>query len=86
MLYKIRKGLAYRRVAGELFVVDAAKARLHELNGTAACVWEGLAKGKSRSAIAADLAAEFDVAEQTALADTERFIAELAAAGLVEGE
>jgi hypothetical protein len=80
---KIRKGLAYRRVAGELFVVDAAKARLHELNGTAAFVWDGLAKGKSPAAIATGIAAEFETDEATALADVKKFITELAAAGLL---
>lgn len=81
---KIKKGLAYRRVAGELFVVDAAKSRLHELNGTAAAIWEGLAKGRSPAVIAAGIAAEFETNEATALADVKKFISELAAAGLVE--
>ncbi len=79
----IKKGLAYRKVAGELFVVDAAKARLHELNGTAAVVWDGIAKGKSEAAIAAGIAGEFDVDAETARADVKKFISELAAAGLL---
>lgn len=82
----IKKGLAYRRVAGELFVVDASKAKLHELNGTAAAVWEGLAKGRSAGEIAAAVAGEFDVAPETALRDVKAFITELGAAGLLEAE
>lgn len=80
---KIKKGLAYRRVGDELFVVDGAGGRLHELNGPAAAVWEGLAAGKSVSAIASGLSAEFEVDERTALADARVFISELAEAGLV---
>jgi hypothetical protein len=83
---KIKAGLAYRRVAGELFVVDSAKARLHELNGPAAVIWEGLAKGRSAAAIAADLREEFEVDAVTAAGDVKFFMAELEAAGLLEGK
>lgn len=86
MAGKIRKGLAYRRVGEELFVVDGAGGRLHELNGSAAVIWEGLAAGKSAPVIAAGLAAEFEVDERTALCDVRDFISELAAAGLVEAK
>jgi hypothetical protein len=79
----IKKGLAYRRVAGELFVVDAGKARLHELNGSAAVIWEGLAKGLSLAAIAAELAAQFEVEEAAALEDAKEFKKQLLAAGLL---
>lgn len=79
----IKKGLAYRRIAGELFIVDAASSRLHELNGPAAVIWEGLAAGKSEAAIAAAVTAEFEVDAETALADLRAFSAELKAAGLV---
>ena len=82
----IKKGLAYRRVAGELFVVDAAKARLHELNGVGAAVWEGLAKGRSSREIAASIAEDYEVEPARALRDTEDFIAELGEAGLLEGK
>lgn len=80
---KIKKSLAYREVAGEMFVVDAAAARLHELNGPAAVIWAGLAKGRGAAAIAADIAEKFEVDQATALADTEEFISELTAAGLL---
>jgi hypothetical protein len=79
----VRKDLAWRRVAGELFVVDAASSRLHELNGTAAFIWEGLAAGKPEAAIAAGLAAEYEVEQRAALADVGAFAAELRAAGLI---
>jgi len=85
MKLKLRKDLAYRRIAGELFIVDAAGARLHELNGTAALMWEGLAAGKNASAIAAAVAAEFEVDERTARADLEAFAGELLKKGLIAG-
>ncbi len=83
MRSRIKKGLAYRRVAGELFVVDAAGSRLHELNAAAALIWDGLAAGKSDAALAASLAAEYEVDGATAAADCAAFIAELRGKGLL---
>lgn len=83
MKYKVKKDLAFRRIAGELFVVDAAACRLHELNGPAALVWEGLAAGKTESGIVSAITAEFDIDEETAREDAKAFILELSAAGLV---
>lgn len=83
MKFKTRKDLAWRRIAGELFIVDAAGSRMHELNGPAALVWEGLAAGRDEAAIAAVLEEEYDVAAPAAAADTAGFIGELLTAGLV---
>lgn len=83
MKVKIRKDLAWRRVGGELFVVDAAGSRLYELNGTAALAWEGLAAGRDEAGIASAIAEEFEVGRAEAGADLAVFIKELAAAGLL---
>jgi hypothetical protein len=79
----IKKGLAFRRIAGELFIVDAAGARLHQLNGPAAVIWEGLAAGRSEAAIISAVTAEFETDEKTALSDYRAFARELEAAGLL---
>jgi hypothetical protein len=83
MKVKIRKDLAFRRIAGELFVVDSVRDHLHELNGSAALIWEGLAAGKNEELIAADLAGEFEVGEGEARKDLAAFVAELLEAGLL---
>lgn len=83
MKFKTRKDLAWRRIAGELFIVDAAGSRMHELNGSAALVWEGLAAGRDEAAVAAALAAEYDIPAAAAAADAGAFIGELLAAGLI---
>lgn len=79
----LKKDLAFRRIAGELFIVDAAGSRMHELNGAAALVWEGLAAGSDGAAIAAAIAAEYEIDASAAAADTAAFIKELLAAGLI---
>lgn len=84
MNVKIKKELAYRRIAGEVFIVDAAKAELHELNGAAAIIWEGLASGKTEKAIVSGLTSEFEIGEKTAGADFVNFVKELKKAGLLE--
>ena len=80
---KIKKGLAYRRIAGEVFIVNAAKAEMHELNGTAALIWEGLAAGKTEKVIVSALISEFEIEEKTARADFADFVKELGKAGLL---
>jgi len=84
MNYKIRKDLAFRRVDGAVFIVDAARSELRELNGTASAAWEGLSAGRGEAAIAAGIAEEFEVDERTARADLRSFIKELDEAGLLE--
>ena len=86
MAVEIKKNLAYRRVADEMFVVDSATARLHELNGPAALIWEGLASGKSGAKIVSGIMAEFEVDGATARSDMDGFIAELLKAGLLTGK
>ncbi|OGR40325.1 MAG: hypothetical protein A2X29_06820 [Elusimicrobia bacterium GWA2_64_40] len=83
MKLKTRKDLAWRRIAGEIFIVDAAGSRMHELNGAAALVWEGLAAGRHEAAIAAALAEEYEVAAPDAAADTAEFIGQLFNSGLI---
>ncbi|HBB66902.1 MAG: hypothetical protein A2X28_04775 [Elusimicrobia bacterium GWA2_56_46] len=83
MAPKIRENLAFRRVAGELFIVDAAASRLHELNGPAALIWEGLAAGKSEPRIISELLAEFEVSEKEARSDLREFLGELSKSGLI---
>lgn len=84
MKTKVKKGLAFRRIAGELFIVDSQRAELHELNGPAGLIWEGLAAGKDEARIAASVTAEFDVTEKQARSDMADFLKELSKAGLLE--
>ncbi|MDD5209539.1 MAG: PqqD family protein [Elusimicrobiales bacterium] len=83
MNLQIRKDLAYRRIAGELFIVDSAKAEMHELNGPAALIWEGLAAGKTERSLISAITAEFEVDEKTACEDLEAFLKTMQKAGLV---
>ena len=86
MIFKIKKNLAYRRIAGEVFIVDAARAEMHELNGPAALIWEGIAAGKSEARILSAMVSQYEVDEKTAAADMEAFVKELLKSGLLRSE
>ena len=81
---KIKKDLAFRRMAGEVFIVDAAKAEMHELNGPAALIWEGLAAGKTEKDTVSAIMSEFEIEEKNAGADLENFVKELKKTGLLQ--
>jgi hypothetical protein len=83
MEHAVRKDIAYRRIAEELYIVDAAASRLHQLNGAAALIWEGLAGGKRDPAIISEIVREFDVDEKTAKADMAELVNELSKLGLL---
>ncbi|MEK7721789.1 MAG: PqqD family protein [Elusimicrobiota bacterium] len=80
---RINPSLAYRRIAGEMFIVDASRAELHELNGPAALIWEGLASGRTTERIISSIVSEFEIDENTARTDLENFIKELLKTGLL---
>jgi hypothetical protein len=82
----INKNLAFRRIAGGVFIVDSGKALLHELNGPAALIWEGIASGKSEEHILSAMVSEYEVDEKTAAADMEAFVKELLKSGLLRPE
>ena len=54
------------------------------LNGTAACVWELLAAERSLDELTAAVAERFDVDPETARADVQTFVDEIAKMGLLE--
>lgn len=85
MAVSIKPNLAYRKIDGLMFIVDAAGERLHELNPSGSLIWEGLAAGKSESRIAEAVRAEFEVDEKTARGDIAAFIKELSKIGLIVG-
>lgn len=80
---KIKTKLAAREIAGELYMVDIEAETLHSLNGTGSLLWACFARGLDETAAARRLAAEYDVAEEQAAADTAAFAAELRKKGLL---
>ena len=83
MALRIKKGLAYRKVDGQFFIVDAAHEKLHELNDVGSLIWEGLAAGKTEARISEAVCAEFEVTSEDAQNDTAAFMKTLEDKGLI---
>ena len=68
---------AWRRVEGEMILLQPEQEKLVGLNGTGAAVWELLDGQKSAADIARDVAARFFRDEQVVLIDVVAFLTEL---------
>lgn len=75
--------LAWREIDGQVVIISPASSVMHELNLTASFIWKQADGNRSSREIARLLGAEYDVAEEVALADTLEFIAHLEAEGLL---
>jgi PqqD family protein of HPr-rel-A system len=73
-----------REVGGEVLVLDSESDQIHQLNSTASLIWRNLKDGASASETARRLAEQFDVDENTALADVEDILGKLRALGVIE--
>lgn len=70
--------LAWREIDGETVIISPDESVMHELNDTGSFVWRHADGRRSAAQIAGLLAAEYEVAPEVALADTEALIADLA--------
>ena len=61
---------AWREVEGEVVIISPEDSFLHELNETGSFIWKHATGELSTEEIAGRLAMEFDVSDETALADT----------------
>jgi pyrroloquinoline quinone biosynthesis protein D len=68
---------AWRRVAGEMILLQPEQEKLLGINGTGAAVWELLDGKRSAAAIAHDVALRFARDEQAVLKDVLAFLDEL---------
>jgi len=81
---KRRSDLRARDVDGELMMLDRQRQLVHQLNETAAYIWERCDGHHTVTAIADELAQAFDVTRETAHTDVAAAVREFAAAGLME--
>lgn len=77
-----RKQVPWRVLDAEALVVNVKTGMLYPLNSVGTRIWELCDGERTLAEIVAALAAEFDADEQTIGEDAERFIVELAEAGL----
>ncbi|HEX2210114.1 MAG TPA: PqqD family protein [Longimicrobium sp.] len=68
---------------GEAVLLHMDTKNYYRLNATAAAIYKGLERGLGRDALVDDLCAHFDVERETAAAEVDRLLADLAERGLV---
>ena len=72
-------------IDGEVVVMDLDRGDFFSLTGTAAAIWQRIDGNRSRAALITELAAEYDRAPDEVAADVDAFLAQLGAAGLIDG-
>ena len=81
---KPRTDLAVENADGELIVLDKDGAKVHQLNQTAALIWQGLSDGLGTDEIAVKLTCAFEVDQERAICDIETAVAQFEELGLLE--
>ena len=83
------RNVVSRVVAGEAIVVPIRRGAadmdsIYTFNETGKTLWGMIEANRSASELAAHLQSEYGISEEKAAADTERFLADLTEAGLIE--
>lgn len=76
-LLKLRDHLVWRQVGDEVMVLDTDTSQYLSVNSSGAVLWPLLTDGCRREDLERALVEHFDVDDETARADTERFLASL---------
>ena len=80
--YRPRDGVAYRKIAGEMVLVDPRENILLRLNATATAIWESLEEGDV-DRLTDRVVTEFQVERDTAYQDVAEFIASVLSRNLI---
>lgn len=80
---EIPPNVQYVRVEGDFVLMDLAAGVYFGLDPVASHIWTSLADHGDLQRAATALSEDYDVEPETALADVERWVADLAAKGLV---
>jgi coenzyme PQQ biosynthesis protein PqqD len=76
---KANPTLAWREIDGSIVIISPERSMVHELNPTASFVWKKVDGKRTTDEIAVQLAAEFDVTRESALADVHELVESLVA-------
>ena len=77
-------GLHWQDIEGEVVALQGAASQYVAVNRSGTLLWRALAHGGTRTSLAAELADAYGLPYERALADTDAFLAQLRAQGLLE--
>ena len=80
----IRHDLGEERVDNDILILDKRNEKLHQLNASAAVIWQGLREGLDVEAIARKIVEVFDTAPETARVDVNRTLKNFSDLNLLE--
>jgi len=80
-----RADVVARSVGDEMVLLDLASGTYYSLNGVGALIWRQLEERRSPAEIVEAVAEQYAIDQETARADAERFLAQVAQAGLLAG-
>lgn len=88
---KIKEGFILRKIAGDDVVIPIGENIANfngaiTLNETAASLWKCLESGSTREELMLNLCKEYDVPEEKAYIDIDKFLGILKEHGILEGE
>jgi hypothetical protein len=75
--------LHWREIDGEVIALEARGSTYVAANGAGTLLWHALAAGTTRDALAGELVRAYGIDAERAAADADRFLAALAAQGLL---
>jgi coenzyme PQQ synthesis protein D (PqqD) len=78
------RSLAWRRVAGEVVVLDIDSSHYHAINASGGAIWDLVAEGSTVAELIASLAAAYPQAADRAGEDVRAFLVGLHERGLLE--
>jgi len=76
--------LHWRRIEDEVIAIDLRASTYLSANGSGAVLWEALARGATREALAELLVQKFGIDNARAASDVQSFVDDLTARGLLE--
>lgn len=77
--------VVWRQVGDEVMVLDTGSSQYLSVNPTGTYLWPMLIEGCPRPQLVQALVDKFDIDEQTASSDVEKFLSSLQDLGLLEG-
>jgi Coenzyme PQQ synthesis protein D (PqqD) len=75
--------LHWREIDGEIIALEARGSTYVAANGSGTLLWRALSGGATREALVDELLRAYDISREQAQADTDHFIAQLEAQGLL---
>ncbi|MBN1823207.1 MAG: PqqD family protein [Endomicrobiales bacterium] len=86
MRIKKAPSIAWRKIEGRAFVIEAATSTLHELNEPGTFLWEMINKGTDIEEMVKRTVREYSICDRTARKDIMNFVDRLSKAGMIENK